>query len=642
MLLKLRSGQNNFFMTILLGLLIASFAIFGIGSNILTGSNQSVATVGDTEVPAQRYYDRVQNRARTLQSQLGGQFSTQEIIRMMGLQEQILQQMIAEAAITEHLSALGLRAGNGEVRTELESFEGFVLPDGSVSKDMVLSALNRTGLSRADFMKDVREGISRRHLLQSFISEAMMPKQFAEALYVWQAERRMATMINIEASNITDIAAPSEGELLEYYEANKGGYRTDERRSYSYILVTPQQFFDEVELAEEDIINEYNSRSDEFIQAENRGLQQVSFADLSAANAFLTALQSGADFVEAGAAVTDYKAEEIELGDFPKSEMVTEYDQETADVVFALEDGGVSHPLQAFGGWNIFKVASIAPATEVSLEEARSGIEATLKEYGAIEKMYKTIDTISDVMIEETSLALIAEKTNLPLATVSNVNAQGVNTAGFASVTQQNEGIILRDAFSKELGIEANITDLDARDSEKGLYLLELNELTEPTERSFDDVKAEAEAAWLAARKLEKAAEIAASVKDRLAVGDDPELVAETFGGTSFNAKNISRTADTNSGLSANIRSLIFELGNKAIDFERAADGNGYVVVRVDEIHPGDPSDKTSEVAAMLTTLNGQLVDEVFIQYQAYLLNLYDPIPNRVLVQSLFAEGAQQ
>ena len=60
--------------------------------------------------------------------------------------------MIAEAALSEHLSSLGMRAGNAELRKELESIEGFVLPDGTLSKQMVLQALNNTGLTRKDFM----------------------------------------------------------------------------------------------------------------------------------------------------------------------------------------------------------------------------------------------------------------------------------------------------------------------------------------------------------------------------------------------------------------------------------------------------------------------------------------------------------
>jgi len=642
MLLKLRSGQNNFFVTILLGLLIGSFAVFGIGSNILTGGSQNVATVGDTEVPAQRYYSRVQTRAQALQTQFGGQFSTQEIIRLMGLKEQILQQMIAEAAVREHLSSLGLRAGNSEVRDELATYEGFILPDGSVSKDMVLTALNRTGLSRTDFMKEIREGISRRHLLQSFVSEKAVPKQFAEALYVWQAERRMATMINIEASDITDITAPTPEELLEWFEDHRGSYRTEERRSYRYILVSPQQFLSNMELSEEDIVNEYNSRSAEFIKPERRGLQQVSFSDRPAADAFLIALQSGADFVEAGASVTDYKAEEIELGDFAKSEVAEEYDDATAEAIFALTEGGVTSPLKTFNGWNIFKVASITAAVETSLEEARSKIEADLKGLDSVDEMYRAINTVSDVLSEETSLDIIAGKVNLPLATVTEVNAKGINASGAVSVTQQNEATILRDAFSKELGSEANMTDLDPTDSEKGLYLMELTNITASTERPYEDVKADVEDAWFAAKRIEKSAGIAASVKERLMAGDDPEAVALAFGGTSFSAKNVSRTSDTNSSLSSNIRKLIFDLKDDDIDFERAADGNGYVVVRVDKITPGDATLQPGAVEKLLASLNGEMVNEVFEQYQAYLLNLYDPIPNRALVESLFTESAQQ
>ena len=642
MLLKLRGGLDSFFVTVLLGLLIGSFAIFGIGSSVFTSNNQQIATVGDTVIPTQQYANRVQRRAQTLQAQFGAQYTAPQLIRMMGLDQQILQQMIAEAALSEHLSSLGMRAGNKELRTELETYDGFVLPDGTLSRDMVLQALNNTGLSRAEFMDEVRRSISQRNLVAAFEAENMMPREYAEALYVWQAERRRATMIDIKAADIEGISEPLESDLLAYYDLNKSAYVTEERRSYKYILVTPQQFMSEIEVAEDKILEEYESRSADFIKAERRGLQQVSFDTEAAAQAFLVAVTSGADFVEAGASVTSFTAEEIELGEFELTEATTDFGEDSANAIFALNQGTVSGPIERFGAWNIFKVASITAAEETTLEEVRDQVTESLKLIEAEDRLYDMVDTVSDAMGEETVLAAIARVANLPLASVTGVSARGQSPTGDAAVTRAEEYTILREAFSKEAGAESDMIDIDPTDPSKGFYLVEVATIDEPAERLLEDVRAEVISAWTKEKLLERASAIAETTKTNLAAGEDPETVALAINATSFEAKNVARTADEGSSLAPSIRQLIFELDKGDIDYERTANGDGYVVIRVDEVTPGDPTARKEAVDTLLAQLNTQAIDEIFAQYQGYLLNNYPVKINNALQQSLFAETPQQ
>ncbi|MBV1887507.1 MAG: hypothetical protein KUG61_10525, partial [Parvibaculaceae bacterium] len=222
------------------------------------------------------------------------------------------------------------------------------------------------------------------------------------------------------------------------------------------------------------------------------------------------------------------------------------------------------------------------------------------------------------------------------------VNARGVTATGTAATTQASEYTILREAFSREQGIEADMVDLDPSDGSKGVFLVEISEINEPAERLLEDVKPEITTAWTQEKRLEKAAEIAEFAKTRLAAGEDAEAIALDLNATSFEAKNVARTGDNNSSLASNIRRLIFDLDQGVIDYERAADSDGYVVIRVEEVIPGEPATRTAAVDTLLTQLNTQVVDEIFIQYQGYLLKEFDISVNTVLQQSLFADTAQQ
>jgi len=642
MLLKLRGGLDSFFVTILLGLLIGAFAIWGIGPNMLAGSNQQIATVGDTEIPTNRYFSQVQNRAQQLQTQFGGQISTPEIIRMMRLDEQVLQQLIVDASVSEHMSQLGMRAPDDLVRKDLQNYEGFILPDGTLSKEMIQQALTSSGISEKEFLNDVRNGISRRHLLQSLLPEKALPRYFAEKLYVWEAERRRATMLNIAASDISGLPSPTEEDIADYYANNQANYMAPERRSYSYLMVTPEQFADKVDISEDDILAAYETRSAQYQQPERRTLQQVNFDSLAAAEAFGVAVSSGADFVEAATAVTNFTVEEIELGEFSKDDVAVTYDEATANALFALNEGSVTAPLEAFSGYSIFKIVSITAGKTTSLDEARDEIITALKEDEAIELMYDFLPDFEEAIADDPRLSIIANKLNLPLATVSDVDNRGMTPEATPAVTSEIENTILTQAFRVPQGQEVELLDLDPRDSAKGVYLVSVTAVTETKLRAIEDVRGEVIDAWTARAKQEKAGELAEVAKARLLAGEDAEAIAEELGGTSFTAKNIVRAGGENASLSDNIRRLIFETPLGTIDFERAADGNGYVVVRVDEVTSGDAAANTATVDNRLEELNSQMIDEIYAQYQAYLLQTYPAVINRPLQQQLFADDPNQ
>src|ERR1700755_2876640 len=117
MLRGMRKASSNWLgkisMATVMGVLIVSFGIWGI-ADIFRGFGQStLAKVGHTEISAnefrQLYTDRLQ--------QIGRQFGrplTMDQARAFGLDRQVLQQTIAEAALDEKARQLGLGQSDAE------------------------------------------------------------------------------------------------------------------------------------------------------------------------------------------------------------------------------------------------------------------------------------------------------------------------------------------------------------------------------------------------------------------------------------------------------------------------------------------------------------------------------------------------
>lgn len=642
MLLKMRGGLDSIFVTILLGLLIAAFAIFGIGPGMLAGSNQSVAQVGDTEVSTNRYATEVQRRAQEMQAQFGSTFSTPQLIQMLRIDQQVLQRMIADAAIKEHISTLGLRATDAQVASELNSIDAFKLFGGGFSPESLDLALQQAGITRNELIRDLGEGVARRQLLQSFLSKDLMSASMAEQLHVWQGERRTASLVNISASGLSDIPVPTEEEITEYFTSNKANYMTPERRSYQYLLLTPEYLASRVEIPEGRMRELYDERADEYAASETRSLLQVNFDTKEEAEAFAAAVTTSGNFYGSVETLTDFTRDEVGLGDLSKADVASQFNEEASNVVFGLAENTPSEPFEDLGLWNVFYVNGITRTEGRSFEDVAVELEATFRQEEAIELMYDYIGKIDEAMEETSDLVDIASRVGLDLATVSNVDAQGTLPDGSRAITQQNEFTIHSAVFRETIDVEPTLTDLNPTDATAGSYLFQISEITDPQEQELATVRSDVVAAMDAARRQEKAGEIAIQVADRLKAGDSPELIAEEVGGTSFEAKNVARTGDENSGLSQNIRRLIFDLSVGQTDSEASADGDGYVVVRVLEARPGDPVTGAGAVNALIDQLNTGFENEMFQQYETYLRSQYDVSVNNALIQQLFSQDALQ
>src|SRR6476660_10622055 len=111
MLRGMRKASSNWLgktiMAVVMGVLIVSFGVWGI-ADIFKGFGQSkLATIGSTEISIEAFRQIYNDRLQTLSRQFGRPL-TQEQARLFGLDRQVLQQVVAEAALDEEARRMGL------------------------------------------------------------------------------------------------------------------------------------------------------------------------------------------------------------------------------------------------------------------------------------------------------------------------------------------------------------------------------------------------------------------------------------------------------------------------------------------------------------------------------------------------------
>ena len=118
MLRGIRKASSNWLgktiMSIVMGVLILSFAVWGI-ADIFKGFGQStLAKIGRTEISTEQFRQLYTEKLQQLGRQFGRPL-TMDQARAFGLDRQVLQQTIAEAALDEEARRMGLGQSDAEI-----------------------------------------------------------------------------------------------------------------------------------------------------------------------------------------------------------------------------------------------------------------------------------------------------------------------------------------------------------------------------------------------------------------------------------------------------------------------------------------------------------------------------------------------
>ena len=125
MLNLIRKQAGSWVVKILMLLLVASFAIWGIGDIFFGGGqNPTVATVGGAEIPASELADSFSRAVSNLQRQLGPDFDRERAIQL-GVMQQSLQDLVARRLVSLQANEMGLAIPDDALRTMITQNPAF-------------------------------------------------------------------------------------------------------------------------------------------------------------------------------------------------------------------------------------------------------------------------------------------------------------------------------------------------------------------------------------------------------------------------------------------------------------------------------------------------------------------------------------
>src|SRR6202521_766460 len=374
MLRGMRKASSNWLgkiiMATVMGVLIISFGVWGI-ADIFKGFGQStLAKVGHTEISAsdfrQLYTEKLQ--------QLGRQFGrplTMDQARAFGLDRQVLQQTIAEAALDEEARRLGLGQSNEETMRMIFTDPNFKGVNGAFDPNRFQATMRQYGFSEQRYVSEQRRGSLRRQIAGSISSGLEPPKVLIDALTRFANEQRSIEYVKLDAAQAGTIDPPSPEALAGYFDDHKTLFRAPEYRKISFVAVTPEDIGKWSEVSDEDARKVFEQRRDRLGTPERRQLSQIIFPNTEEAMAARNRIASGLSFEDL-AKERGLNPSDIDLGLIAKSAVI---DTAIANAAFSLPSGEVSQPVQGRFGVALVKIGKIEPGLEPTYENVASDLK---------------------------------------------------------------------------------------------------------------------------------------------------------------------------------------------------------------------------------------------------------------------------
>lgn len=561
---------------ILMGLVMVG--LVGFGSTNFGGSVRSIATVGETEVDANRYLRELQSEMNAFQAETG-QRLTMEMAQGFGLDQQVLARVIGTAALEDETARLGISVGDEQLRNRIVDIPAFKGVDGNFDREGYTFALEQSGLTAGEFEKSLRDEVSRQILQAAVANGVSTQPAYVDTLYGYARETRDFTWATLGLDRLTGpVPTPSDDDLTAYYEAHPQDYTLPETKAISYAWLNPEDAIPTINVDEAQIRELYDERASEYLVPERRMVERLVFATTEEAQAAADAITAGEKTFEDLVSARDLQLSDIDLGDLPKDELGA-----AGEAVFALAEPGVTGPHDSDLGPALFRMNAILAARETSFEDARDELHGELAADAARRQIGDMVAELDDMMAGGATLEEIAESHNMQLGTLEW-------TAGYS------DGIAAYDAFreaAQAVG-EDDFPEITLM-ADGGVFALRLDELREPRLQDQSEVADAVRAGWEAAKRLELLAQEARAMIPQLE-GDES---LSSLGLTEVVEQDQTREAFVE-GTPPAFMTEVF--GMNAGDWTVLESADNVILVRLDAINTADhDSDEAKTLKANFT-----------------------------------------
>ncbi len=528
MLSAIRAFAKSWVAAVLIGLLIVSFAVFGVSDMFKAKVSSGVITAGSrTVTPAdfKREYEGVKARLE----QQAGQPLSLEVASANGIDRRVLEGMAGREAFAEYLRQIGVQPSPKLIVQEIRKIPAFFdQVSGRFDKKAYEQKLGENGFTPPKFDQVMRDGIAQQHVAAGMAAGLQVPRAYTALAAIYALEARDIGYFTVEPTSVPQPALPTDADLTAFMKQNPAQFTQAEMRVLTVARFSPVLVGASLPIDEAELKKRYDFRKDTMSTPETRTIVQIPAKSAQAATEIGQRLAKG----EAPAAVA--KAVGVEAITYDNKPASAIADKKVAAAAFGLQAGQMA-PVQGDLGPAVIKVVAITPGHAVTLAEARPALAAELRKDAASEKVYALSQAYDDARKAGAALSDAAAKAGVPAVTMGPLNRDGRDPHG-----QPVQGLsqkLMDVAFALPAGGESEVEE--AGNGE--YFAVRVEKVTPPALVNLADIKPQLTKFWMmretAKRMQARADELAARVRK----GESLEAVAASAGQTVTRVANLDR-----------------------------------------------------------------------------------------------------
>lgn len=613
MLQDIRDNSQGLISKVIIGLIVAVFALFGVES-IIGGfaTAPPVAEVNGEEITEQQ----LQFEAQQLLASIGASVDSLD----QGLVEQIaLNQIIEETVLRQSAQRADMTISSDRLDRSILENPQFQL-NGVFDGELALRTMQSQYFSVPLYRQELASQMLLSQTVNAFSASSFVTEAELTKIAALSAQTRDFRYLSIPLGTRTLGTAISDEEIESYYNSNRDEFRIDETVSTQYVLLDKAEIANEIEVDEAQLRAQYEAERDSFEgSAEKRAshiLLEIAGTEAEAvaeAQTIKQRLDEGEDFAALALEFSIDTVSAEEGGDIGYTDG-TAFPEEVEDALNTMGLNEISEPVVSEFGVHILKLTEDQENVFQSYEEVASRIETELKA-AEVELIYaERLETLSNLAFESGDLTVISEDLGLE---IQESSAFGRNGGQGIFANPQ----VIAAAFTEEVLLESNNSDVVEIDSGRAVVLRVL-EVNEASYRPLDEVSPEI--AVILRTEMEREA-VQALGDDLLSGLESGEGIDALLGENFLEWVEGPETARTAATVNREILSQLFSMPAPEGDVERSSitlDNGTFVLLELSAVNAGtlDSLDDTERdnLAATMENEAGST------DFQGYLANLRD------------------
>ena len=522
----LRKRKRNWVITLFLGIIVVTFALF-VGSGKFRDQGAGDIAEINGESISQREFAIQYERAVERYRQMFKGSLTPEMIKGLNIKGSLLEELIQRRLMLQEARNLGLTATDDDLAEHLALAPEFQV-GGRFSKDRYLQILQTNRLLPAQFEEEQRDQLTIQRLYSVLVDSVHVSEAEVRDRYKIDQEKINLSYIKLPISSFTSQVKLSADDIKQYYERNKESLKQPLRVQLEYVTYPYERFAPASQISDKEIEEYYQAnREEKFHHPKEIKVGYISIklepgADANQKKTAQTRAEGVVKEARAGKDFADLAKRFSEDPTAPKGGDLGwiapgQLPPPIEKTIFALAKGAVSDPVETPAGFQIFKAEDLKPEKTESLKEATPEITNILKTEKAKSEAAKIADRDREKALSGTELSKVAEESGVKM-TVSNWLAAGET---LPEIGENQE--FYKNAFALAPKDVSPVIE-----GKNGYYLVRLKARQEPATPPLDTVRDQIEKNLKESKAYELASQKGNSLLEQLKKEKDISKLAQT------------------------------------------------------------------------------------------------------------------